>query len=62
MPEFVLRNASGVPITRSEDWARPKKEFHWKEERSAMELARAWFRTGPLSVPSNWRRCRNPTA
>jgi hypothetical protein len=32
-------------------WTRPKKEYQWKPERSAMELAKAWFRQSEPSPP-----------
>ena len=31
------------------EWSRPKRSYHWKAGRSAMELARAWF-TAPAPV------------
>jgi len=37
-------------ITTWEMWARPKMSHHWAPDRSAMELAKAWFR-GPISSP-----------
>ncbi len=39
------------PIEKWEDWARPKREYQWKCGRSAMELAKAWFRDGRIAVP-----------
>lgn len=42
-------NRSGAPILSLEQWERPKKEYQWREGRSAMELARAWC---PASGPA----------
>jgi hypothetical protein len=46
------RTPQGNLITRWEEWTRPKRDYQWKEGRSAMELAKAWFRTGRLAVPT----------
>ncbi|MCK9392784.1 MAG: hypothetical protein M0Q01_14595 [Syntrophales bacterium] len=32
-------------------WTRPKKDYHWEPERSATELAKAWFRQPRVSPP-----------
>ena len=45
----------GTPIKRWEDWTRPKRPEHWKAGRSAMELAKAWFRDGALAVPEEFK-------
>ena len=37
-----------------EDWERPKLDFHWKPGRSAMELAKSWFREERPSPPSEF--------
>lgn len=34
------------------DWPRPKRASQWKDGRSAMEAAKAWFRTGAPSCPA----------
>lgn len=34
------------------DWPRPKRPQHWKPGRSAMEAARAWFRSGAPACPA----------
>lgn len=41
----------GTPITRWEEWTRPKRDYQWKAGRSAMELAKSWFRTGTPAPP-----------
>lgn len=46
-----LTRPDGTLITIYEDWTRPKKAYHWKDGRSAKELAKAWFRQGYLSPP-----------
>ena len=46
-----LTKPNGIPITRWEEWTRPKRNYQWKPGRSAMELAQAWFRDGYLSPP-----------
>lgn len=50
-----LRDPAGTSITRWQEWTRPKRDFQWKPGRSAMELARAWFRAGVVSVPSEFQ-------
>ncbi|BCO11361.1 hypothetical protein GEOBRER4_n1903 [Citrifermentans bremense] len=49
---LTLYRPDGMLISCWEDWTRPKREYHWKEGRSAMELAKAWFRGEKLSVPT----------
>jgi hypothetical protein len=45
---FTLYRQDGTQITAWEMWTRPKMPHHWAPDRSAMELAKAWFRdTGP---------------
>jgi hypothetical protein len=50
-----IQNSSGQNITSVEEWlqhAPPKRRnFHWKDGRSAKELAKAWFRHGVAAVP-----------
>jgi hypothetical protein len=42
----------GQEITTWEDWERPAKPVeHWVAGRSAMEIARAFFRNGPAALP-----------
>jgi hypothetical protein len=48
-----LRDRNGTPITGLEEW--PHRDEHWKPGRSAMELARAWFRAGEVSVPAEFQ-------
>jgi hypothetical protein len=46
-----LQQPNGKEIASWEQWTQPKQAIHWKAGRSAMELAKAWFRDGKLSVP-----------
>lgn len=48
---FTLFRPDGTPITSWEMWTPPKKPYQWKPERSAMELAKAWFRNPDPSPP-----------
>lgn len=48
---LTLSRPDGTPITRWEMWTRPKKDYQWKPGRSAMELAKAWFRQSEISPP-----------
>jgi hypothetical protein len=50
-PFFMLKLTcpDGTPISSWEEWTRPKRDYQWKEGRSAMELAKSWFRN---SVPA----------
>ncbi len=50
-----LSTPSGKPILAWKDWTQPKHQSHWKPGRSAMELARAWFRTDTPSCPEEFR-------
>ena len=47
---------TGESIDSVDDWfakAPPQRgELHWKDDRSAKELARAWFRNGQPAVPA----------
>src|SRR3990167_4296690 len=47
----MLKNAKGQLIESVDAWPRPKRDYQWRPERSAMELARSWFRTGSLVCP-----------
>jgi len=46
-----LKRPNGMKIEKWDDWTRPKRDYQWKAGRSAMELAKAWFRDGLLSPP-----------
>jgi len=39
-----LTTPDGSSITQYQEWTRPKKDYQWKAGRSAMELARSFFR------------------
>ena len=43
MSEFVIKDSADNPIVDWRQWTRPKRDYHWRAGRSAMELARAWF-------------------
>lgn len=47
--ELVKKN--GESIERWQDWERPKKAYHWKDGRSAMEVAKSWFRNSIAAPP-----------
>ena len=49
-----LKKPNGEPINSWEHWTRPKRDYQWKKGRSAMELARVWFRGGQLAVPKEF--------
>lgn len=51
MTHIPLTNAGGKPIDKWDAWSRPKSDYQWKQGRSAMELARAWFRTPKSCCP-----------
>ena len=55
--EFSIKNKNGKYIRSVKSWFRfapPKrKEFHWKDGRSAKELAKAWLKTGKPSMPKD---------
>lgn len=40
---ILLKNRAGEPIDDWRNWTPPKKSEHWKEGRSAMQLAQSWF-------------------
>ena len=46
-----LTTPDGSPIAQYHHWTRPKKDYHWKAGRSAMELARSWFRNNDQPKP-----------
>jgi hypothetical protein len=46
-----LSQPDGTPIKKWEEWTRPKRSYHWKPGRSAMELARAWFKHDRINIP-----------
>ena len=48
---LTLTRPDSTPITTWEEWSRPKLDYHWKEGRSAMELAKSWFRNDALFPP-----------
>ncbi len=48
---LTLSRPDGTPIANWEMWTRPKKDYQWEPERSAMELAKAWFRQSAVSPP-----------
>jgi hypothetical protein len=54
--KLVIMGPSGESISSVDDWfakAPPMRgEAHWKDDRSAKELARAWFRSGHPAVPA----------
>ena len=47
-----LTTPKGNAICQWQDWSRPKKDYQWVSGRSAMELAKSWFRNERLSPPS----------
>ena len=47
--ELVKKN--GEAINCWQDWERPKKDYQWKEGRSAMEVAKSWFRQSVDAPP-----------
>ena len=49
MEKFVITDKTCDPITDWRAWTRPKRDYHWRAGRSAMELARAWF-VSPVPV------------
>jgi len=51
---LILSQPNGTPITNWEMWTRPKKDYQWEPERSAMELAKAWFRQPCVSPPKKF--------
>lgn len=51
MTHIPLTDPTGKPIDKWDAWARPKSDYQWKRGRSAMELAKAWFRTPKSCCP-----------
>ena len=51
---MVLLRPDGAPINKWEEWTRPKRDYQWKAGRSAMELARSWFKDGNICAPKEW--------
>ncbi len=51
MAHTPLMDDAGRFISKWEDWTKPKRGYQWKAGHSAMELARAWFRTPKSSCP-----------
>ena len=55
--EFSIRGSDGDPISTLNQWFRfapPKKrEKHWKDGRSAKELARSWLFGGAAAMPGS---------
>lgn len=49
---LTLYRPDGTQITSWERWTRPKMSHHWAPHRSAMELAKAWFRDTEPSPPA----------
>jgi len=47
--ELVKKN--GEAINCWQDWEPPKKDYQWKEGRSAMEVAKSWFRQSVAAPP-----------
>ena len=47
--ELVKKN--GEAIQSWQDWERPMREYQWKEGRSAMEVAKSWFRQSVSAPP-----------
>lgn len=48
-----LCTPAGTPITCWQEWSQPKRSCQWKEGRSAMCLAQAWFNDeGEVAVPA----------
>jgi hypothetical protein len=54
MAMLKLTRPDGTPINEWQEWTRPKKDYQWKEGRSAMELAKSWFRNDVLSPPQEF--------
>ncbi|MDX2121073.1 MAG: hypothetical protein SF070_08490 [Gemmatimonadota bacterium] len=55
MTHTPLKDPSDKLITALEGWTRPRSKHHWKPGRSAMELARAWLRSGETACPEELR-------
>lgn len=54
MRHIPLTDTAGSPIDKWDGWSRPKSDYQWKRGRSAMELARAWFRTPKSTAPDEF--------
>lgn len=52
MDNPILKDRAGQVINRWQDWTPPKQTYHWKEGRSAMELAKSWFASGTPQCPT----------
>ncbi|MCF7939391.1 MAG: hypothetical protein K9L68_12395 [Spirochaetales bacterium] len=48
---ILLHTVHGNEIKTIDDWPRPKRGDQWVPERSAMELARSWFRNSSPTPP-----------
>jgi len=46
-----IQNAKGAEINTLKEWEKLARPAHWKDFRSAKELARAWLRKTPHEVP-----------
>lgn len=51
MTHIPLTDTAGKSIDKWDAWSRPKSDYQWKSGRSAMELAKAWFRTPKSCCP-----------
>jgi len=56
MTSVQIQSYAGVPIRSFDDWEShalppPRKELHWKPDRSACELGRIWTASGEPAVP-----------
>ncbi|WP_435051295.1 DUF6946 family protein [Desulfosalsimonas propionicica] len=49
-PPFI-KSHDGRHLHSWAEWPRPKRDYQWKEGRSAMELAKAWFPDDAPAVP-----------
>lgn len=49
--DLVLYDIKGNKITCWDEWSRPKRDDQWVSGRSAMEMAKAWFRNDHLAPP-----------
>jgi hypothetical protein len=51
MTILILKDRTGQIINDWTAWTPPKQLHHWKAGRSAMELARCWFKSGTPQCP-----------
>jgi hypothetical protein len=51
MRHIPLTDPAGKTIDKWDGWSRPRSDYQWKRGRSAMELAKAWFRTPKSTCP-----------